>query len=74
LVFRILNAQNLNVTGKKRLNLAVWDDTHLADNLGHMSQINPKCTLRKMSARPGCKVGWDKWHKAHTTDNSMLFI
>jgi hypothetical protein len=54
------------VTGRTQRILASWDDTNLADDLGHQCQINPKCTLRKMTAR-------DTWHKAKTTDNSVLF-
>jgi len=54
------------VTGRSQRILADWNDTNLADDLGHQCQMNPKCTLRRMKAR-------DTWHKANTTENSVLF-
>ena len=46
---RVYELEHLVVTGKERVNLAIEDgDEHFSRALGHMTQVNPFRTLRKM--------------------------
>jgi hypothetical protein len=51
----------------------IQGDQHLSRTLGHMIQINPSKTLKKMSKRLKGKNEIDQWHKANTPENTIYF-